>query len=270
MEAAAGELHRSLVIQQALQEQQEQTAEFEDAERQQDALDDLLLERELRSKAGMVYFRRNFETGALEVAHPPHPFNRTLNRQFHIKKNLDWRIESGIPTEFDTEDAHIDYEETLRAAQGFRPDYTRLTLLVDQQEREARVAMEKNSSSLRLGTISEVWEQERRRLDEDAELRQQEAALFTEEYWNEMEDRLGEEIPEVMRIKTFNQGGPDASAKNGWRYGDGHYPYNPSPFAKCVDGRHLNEEQQASLQKTAEEARRAAGLQPGLGKHSST
>ncbi len=41
-----------------------------------------------------------------------------------------------IPTEFDTEDAHIDYEETLRAAQGFRPDYTRLTLLVDQQEKQ--------------------------------------------------------------------------------------------------------------------------------------
>jgi hypothetical protein len=33
-----------------------------------------------------------------------------------------------------------------------------------------------------------------------------------------MEDRLGEEIPEVVRLKTFNQGGPDASAKNGWRY----------------------------------------------------
>jgi hypothetical protein len=28
--------------------------------------------------------------------------------------------------------------------------------------------MEKNSSSLRLGSISEVWELERRRLDEDA------------------------------------------------------------------------------------------------------
>ena len=59
MEAAASELHRSLVLQEAMEAHRLQSIAFAEAERQQDALDDMLLERELRYKAGMVYFRKN-------------------------------------------------------------------------------------------------------------------------------------------------------------------------------------------------------------------
>ena len=49
------------------------------------------------------------------------------------------------------------------------------------------------------------------------------------------------------------------------RYGDGHMPYNPSPFAKFVDGRHLNATAQARMLEAAAAARRAAGVVGALG-----
>jgi hypothetical protein len=69
----------------------------------------------------------------------------------------DWRIEKGRPTEFDTEAAHIDWEAQRNWRRGYGSDYTRLTLLVDREERAAAAEVCRNATpSMRPGSIEEV------------------------------------------------------------------------------------------------------------------
>ena len=266
LEAAAAELYQSMVLAQESVEMREDMAAWHATQECHQRWDDLLLERELRQKSGMVYFRRNAHTGALELAHPAHAFNHTQNREFHCVER-DPRIEMGVPTEFDTEAAHVEWEESMRFLHGYRPDYTRLTLLVDRQETAAREAMRHNSSDLRLASIDEVWKREKARVHRDAAIRHLERRELGADADNDelSDSRSGSEEDRVPKKRTFHQGGPDAKAKNGWRFGDGHYPYNPSPFAQYVDGRDLDAEQSARVARLAEDARRAAGCLPGLG-----
>ena len=86
-------------------------------------------------------------------------------------------------------------------------------------------------------------ERERRRIAGEPAHRHLERAVLDAAYRRAA--AAGIYIPEDKRRQTLTQGGhsgdfaPEEGGAGGptWRYGDGHYPYNPSPYADFVDVR---------------------------------
>ena len=65
-------------------------------------------------------------------------------------------------------------------------------------------------------------------------IREQEQQLLSDKRYDELEDEYEDDIvPWELRKRTFGAGGIDEDGK--WQYGDGTYPYNPSPFAVRFD-----------------------------------
>jgi hypothetical protein len=125
-----------------------------------------------------------------------------------------------------TEVTWIYNDEERKWYEGGEPDWSRLGEIVDREE----AAAANGSNDKVLVTADEMEEHLLEKMKYREAVREQEQELLSDKRYNELEDEYEDDIvPWELRKRTFGAGGIDEDGK--WQYGDGTYPYNPSPFA---------------------------------------